>query len=625
MSWDGVPRSWVACIGEAGREQSLAGLPERRRVTASRESGRSLWVHGSSGKELPDVALLDSLGVAFEGRLFEREELARRLEIATGVPDVELVAHAYRRWGRELPSRLRGQYALVLWDDRRQELLAVRDRMGFYPLYYAETAAEWIFSTSPSLVALHPRVEKGLHRAALAEMLCFRLLDLHETYYERIHRLPPAWALSWNEQGRELARYWSARFGDWLDRKRDDIPGRFDEAFGRAVSRAMAAGDPAIFLSGGLDSVCIAIEIARRTGEAGEAPPLALSLGFPDEVDEISTQEGVARELGLPQVLLRFWEAAGGERTLIRTAELSADYPAPLLNLWRRAYLTLGSAGVSRGCRSIVTGHGGDEWIDSGIDLATDLIRTFDLPELYRLWRMAKLSYPVAFRQRLRNIFWRWGLRPLLVEAASKVAPRASESAILARRRTFIDRSTPEFLAPDPALRAELDRRAEAMLPGPRSGSPYRQGTPAYLESPSVVFFQEDNFEASRRIGAPLLMPFLDEDLVELVCRIRPQDFYTGGRSKGLLRSRVVAALPRLGFDRQKKLPATSFMRRIVREQTMATWQELGGTPALARMGIVDEGKLKEKLDLLVQDKLPRAYNLSVFTFGVESWTRGHS
>ena len=625
MSWDGVPRSWVACIGEAGDEPNLAGLPERRQVTARRDSGRSLWVHGASGKDLPDVALLDSLGVSLEGRLFEPEEVARRLEVPTGTPDAELVAHAYRRWGRELPSKLRGQYALVVWDDRRQELLAVRDRMGFYPVFYAETATDWVFATSPSLVALHPRVEKNLHRAALAELLCFRLFDLQESYYERIHRLPSAWALFWNEQGRELARYWSVRFGDWLDRKRDDIPARFHEVFGRALTRAMAVGDPAIFLSGGLDSVCIAVEMARRTREAGEPPPLALSLGFPDEVDEISTQEGVARELGFPQVLQRFFDAAGGERTLIRTAELSASYPVPLLNLWRRAYLSLGSAGVSRGCRSIVTGHGGDEWLDSGIDIAADLIRTFDLPELYRLWRMAKLSYPMPFPHRLRNIFWRWGLRPLLVEAASKVAPRASERKILARKRKFIDRYTPEFLAPDPALRAELDRRAEAMLPGPRSVTQYRRGTPTYLESPIVVHYQEDNFEASRRIGAPLLMPFLDEDLVELVCRIRPQDFYSGGRSKGLLRSRVAAALPGLGFDRQKKLPATSFMERIVREQTMATWQELGGTPTMARMGIVDERKLKETLNLLVADKLPRSHNMSVFVFSVESWLRVRS
>jgi hypothetical protein len=223
-----------------------------------------------------------------------------------------------------------------------------------------------------------------------------------------------------------------------------------------------------------------------------------------------------------------------------------------------------------------------------------------------------------------RNLFWRYGARPLLVDLAVRGLGDFAPRLMRRRLREFIAETTPPFLAPDPALRRELDERAERMLPGPRQGSAYLDQVPRYFDNPMVILLQEDNFEASRRIGVPMLSPFLDADVVEFACRVRPEDLYSEGRNKGLLRPRVAPRLPMLGYENQKKLPATSFMRRIVREQTEATWTATGGVPALAEMGIVEPRELRRTLDDIVTGRRLRMSNLSVFTFSLESWARAH-
>jgi asparagine synthase (glutamine-hydrolysing) len=621
----GRPRSWVVCLGGVAGPSSLAELPMRRILLEAAGDRRGAVVYAASPDDLPDVAARGSRLAIFEGALYDREALQAELGAAADgerLGDAELVLRAWERWGDETPNRLRGLYATALWDAARERTLAIRDRIGWYPLFVAGGAGRRIFSTSPGLLVQHPEVSAEIHRAALAEILCFRFLDVRESYFTRVRRVPPGWALADDERGERLERYWDLRFGRWLDWERDDIPGRFDAIFAQAVERCLGDGPPAIYLSGGLDSVAVAIEATRQQREAGREPPLALSLAFPDDVDEEAIQRGAAERLGMPQVMMPFWEASGHDETLQRVAEVGATYPAPLINLWRPAYLALGAQGVRHGCRAILTGHGGDEWMDSGIDVAADFLRTGNLIDLVRLYRMARRSYRIPARLMLRNVLWRFGARPLLVQAALDAPGGLGQRLVEARKRRYIAESTPSYLAPDPELRAELDRRAERMLPGPRAGSRYRGGRPGLLDSAMVALLQEDNFESSRRIGVPLRLPFYDADVVEMACRVQPRDLYAGGRSKGLLRDRVVPRMPELGFDRQKKLPATSFMQRIVREQTPSAWRKIGGTPALESLGIVHKSNLENQIEALVAGRLPRAYNLAVFSLSLELWAR---
>ena len=82
-----------------------------------------------------------SIWAAQNGELYNQDQLRRELSADGHVfrthCDTEVIPHLYERYGVDFPSRLRGMFAIALWDDRRERAMLVRDRLGVKPLYYA--------------------------------------------------------------------------------------------------------------------------------------------------------------------------------------------------------------------------------------------------------------------------------------------------------------------------------------------------------------------------------------------------------------------------------------------------------------------------------------------------------
>jgi hypothetical protein len=98
----------------------------------------------------------------------------------------------------------------------------------------------------------------------------------------------------------------------------------------------------------------------------------------------------------------------------------------------------------------------------------------------------------------------------------------------------------------------------------------------------------EEAFENGRSTGTQMLSPFLDADLVDFLYRTPPNLLSQDGRSKGLVRESLARRFPVLGFERQRKVAGTTYARFVMRGQTRKAWQEMGGAPALAELGVVD-------------------------------------
>src|SRR5437660_1142427 len=127
------------------------------------------------------------------------------------------------------------------------------------------------------------------------------------------------------------------------------------------------------------------------------------------------------------------------------------DLPAPLLNPWLPGFLRLNEEAAARGCRTILTGNGGDEWLATPI-LAADLIRTLRFRQLASFASDCRRSYGQSDWHIAKTIFWRFGLRTLLVDGTQPFLE--SRARPLLRRR--LERQLPAWFAPDHALRREL-------------------------------------------------------------------------------------------------------------------------------------------------------------------------
>ena len=85
-----------------------------------------------------------SVWVSFNGEIFNFVELKRELE-GRGhrfytQSDTEVIVHLYEEYGDAFVNHLNGQFAIALWDEQKNTLLLIRDRLGIVPLFYQQSA-----------------------------------------------------------------------------------------------------------------------------------------------------------------------------------------------------------------------------------------------------------------------------------------------------------------------------------------------------------------------------------------------------------------------------------------------------------------------------------------------------
>ncbi len=576
-----------------------------------------------AGSALSVARRANQPAVAFEGVLYNRGELVDILGPFAALPsDAALISEAYARWGQTFTSHISGLFAAVIVDPAARVAVAVRDPLGAYPLFYAEAGGDLLFSTSIDALREQDDVRGAVNRAALADHLCHRWPDQHETFFASIRRVPPGYMVRRSAHGTVVGRYWDPVPQDgevnWV--REEELQDLFDAAFERAVERTLGFGPTGLFLSGGLDSISVgamAADLARRDAKP---LPFALSLAFPGEADEETEQRGVARRLGLDHELVPFGDAV--KTSLLESAlEITATRPAPLLNTWLPGYIDLTERGKRRGVRTILSGAGGDEWLTITPLLAADLLRSGDLKRLVQMMRGWGRSYELTPVQVLRSLLWRFGARPLASAAIATMAPaRWKENRV---RRGV--RNTFEWVAPDPALRRQLHQRVEQWLPElpPKQGF-YLRDVRASLEHTLTSMELEEIFETGRRQGVRYLHPYWDADVVEILYRTPPLLLFSGGRSKSLVRHTMARRFPGLGLEHQKKRAGTSFYRSVLDREIPALWPGSANLEALGDLGIVEPTKAAAMADSSIANRfgtgLVRIWDL----MNLETWVRAH-
>jgi asparagine synthetase B (glutamine-hydrolysing) len=552
-----------------------------------------------------DVARFDSSLAVFDGHLFDREAVARISGLDPEGGAAELVLRAYLEVGADVLHRIDGVFALVVWDARSGAVLAARDPLGHHPLFYARGLdGAWYFSDAIVALVRTNQISAALNRPALAELLVNYHLDAGETYFEAVRRVPAGRALTATPSGITTKRYWDPAPNEdaveWITEA--DLP-HFSTVMEQALGRALSVGRPSIFLSGGIDSVAVAMYAAERAQALESEPPVALSLVFPDpNFDEERIQRLVASELRLPQTVVPFEEAQRPDGLVLAALRTTGTWPTPLVNIWHPLYTRLALEGRAQGANTVLTGAGGDEWLSVSPRWAADCMRGLHFRELHHFWLTFRNSYTVRKWPVLRNLLWKYGAKVIVKDAARAVVARtAPERLVEVRRRRLHDRMD-AWLAPDRTLAGELEERAVAWRVDGHSHGAYLSDVIPYFENVVVAMEREEAFERGRRLGLEPFMPFWDPSVVDFLVRTPPRLLHAGHRSKGILRRSLDKRFPAAGFADQKKVLITDFSVSVLAEQIPRAWKEYGGAPILTDSGIVD-GKL---LESAVQSSLER-------------------
>jgi asparagine synthase (glutamine-hydrolysing) len=209
-----------------------------------------------------------TIHVVHDGAIINYRQLRRDLE-ATGhtfrtTSDAEVVVHLYEEHGADCVQRLRGIFALALWDANQHRLLLARDQLGHKPLFYLIDREALFFASEPkALLAIRPNARQ-MDYDALYDYLSLRFLPAPLTMLRGIRKLPPAHVLLFDSGAIRVSRYWDLSFrnksatGDAVQ-----VEG-LRETLREAVARNMVGDVPVgAFLSGGLDSSLIVAMMAK--------------------------------------------------------------------------------------------------------------------------------------------------------------------------------------------------------------------------------------------------------------------------------------------------------------------------------------------------------------------------
>ncbi|HEX7280449.1 MAG TPA: hypothetical protein VF239_00255, partial [Vicinamibacterales bacterium] len=106
--------------------------------------------------------------------------------------DIEVLVHAYEQWGVDFLPKLRGMFALAIWDGRTRTLIAARDRAGEKPLYWTNTPQGLRLASEVKALLVRPEVSRELDPIALDQFLTYEYVLAPRTMLKGVHKLPPA-------------------------------------------------------------------------------------------------------------------------------------------------------------------------------------------------------------------------------------------------------------------------------------------------------------------------------------------------------------------------------------------------------------------------------------------------
>jgi asparagine synthase (glutamine-hydrolysing) len=539
--------------------------------------------------------------VVQNGELYNYRELRLELERAGHVfstsSDTEVLAHLYEEHGERFAERLRGMFAVALWDSEQRRLLLARDRYGIKPLYYREDAGELAFASE--LRAL-PRGEIDLD--ALEAFLAFNSVPAPLTIFREIRKLPPGHVLVWEDGRSELRPYARPAPPAADDVRADEEAELVEELRARlrdSVRAHLVADVPVgVLLSGGIDSAMLAALAADESSE----PLRTFSIGFEERsFDELGDARLVAQRYGTQhrELVLR------PDAALLLPA-LADAFDEPFADSSALpTYLV--SQLAAEDVKVALSGEGGDELFGGYYTYAADLLaqRTGWAAPLLRplVERLPSSSARASFDYRAKRFVRAAQLPPLERHHGWKEIFSREARAELTGRRDDFD--------PVDLLRSRFAETAGAELL-------------ARLQDVDLGTYLVDDLlvktdRASMAHSLEARVPFLDPVVTNLALALPTRHKVRGLRKKVLLRKAAAPLLPPELLRRRKRgfsIPAAAWLRGELEPFARETLS----SETLRRQGFFRP----ETVSRLIDDHVAAREDLSRQLWGLLAFTLWH-
>ena len=328
-------------------------------------AARRLSIIDLEGGDQPIANEDGTVHVVQNGEVYNFRELRAELEQAghrfSTRSDTEVLVHLYEEHGEGFAERLRGMFAVAIWDSRRRRLVVARDRFGIKPLYYRDKSGELMFASE--LRAL-PRGE--VDPDALEAFLAFNSVPAPFSIFAGTHKLPAGHLLVWQHGKTRVERYARPVPGEVRDEDSVELAEELRARLRDSVRAHLIADVPVgVLLSGGVDSSLLAALAAQESGEAVHT----FSIGFEERsFDELGDARSVASMYGT-----RHEELTLRPDAALLLPRLAETFDEPFADSSALpTYLV--SELAARHVKVALSGEGGDELFGGYYTYAADLL-----------------------------------------------------------------------------------------------------------------------------------------------------------------------------------------------------------------------------------------------------------
>jgi asparagine synthase (glutamine-hydrolysing) len=243
---------------------------------------RRLSIIDLSGGHQPISNEDGSIWVMLNGEIYNypelRKEMLEKGHILATRSDTETIVHLYEEYGEECFARLRGMFAVVIWDSNQRKLLMARDRVGKKPLFYSADSKRVLFGSELKALLAGDNLSRDMDPQALSDYFSFGYIPAPKTIYRSVRKVLPGHYISVSRDGslRETS-YWKLSFGETEDLSEGDWCERLRHELCEATRIRLMSDVPlGAFLSGGLDSSAVVATMARLMNQ----PVTTCSIGF---------------------------------------------------------------------------------------------------------------------------------------------------------------------------------------------------------------------------------------------------------------------------------------------------------------------------------------------------------
>lgn len=436
--------------------------------------------------------------------------------------DTEVVLRAYLQWGPGFVERLNGMFAFAIWDNRTEELLLVRDRLGVKPLFYYPTPDGVLFGSEPKAILANPASSAELTLDGLRDAISLLRVP-GQTPLRGMYEVKPGHLVRVRSNGLVQQRYWALTAQPHTDDLRTTV-GTVRELLDDIIGRQMISDVPlCTLLSGGLDSSVITALAQHTANKTGGGKVRTFSVDFVGYTDSFEPEP------------LR--EAPDGPYAAALAAHAGTDHSTILLDNADMVHP----------------------------DVREKVLRAWDLPygigdhdpSLYLLFKAIRAHSTVALSgESADEVFggYLWYHEPRAVQADTFPWHAVTGSPVPSMSTRFFHRDLVEALNL-PEYIADQYRTALAEVPHVpgRSDFERRMRNANYLNitrwMPQLLDRKD---RMSMATGLEVRVPFCDHRLVEYVFGT-PWSMKTfDGREKSLLRAAAQDLLPESILQRRK-------------------------------------------------------------------------